>query len=110
MWDRQACGHTVHRAGRCHRCPPSYPPQCPLTHPPLQSIAHHVGVSGSVDQLCRDPKVTKELLAQLTATAKEGKLKVGVVGWGLVNGRMGGRLGGYRAARLPGGMAHLPTL
>jgi hypothetical protein len=63
-----------------------------------------------VDQLCRDPKVTKELLAQLTATAKEGKLKVGVVGWGLVNGRMGGRLGGCRAARLPGGMAHLPTL
>ena len=67
-----------------------------------------MGVSGSVDQLCRDPKVTKELLAQLTATAKEGKLKVGVVGWGLVNGRMGGRLGGCRAARLPGGWRTCP--
>jgi hypothetical protein len=69
---------------------------------PLQSIAQHVGVSGSVDQLCRDPKVTKELLAQLTATAKEGKLKVRW-GRGGVGEWVNGRACGWAAAWLPGG-------
>lgn len=41
----------------------------------LQAIAAHVGAKGSVEELCRNPAVNKELLAQLTATAKESKLK-----------------------------------
>lgn len=36
-----------------------------------------MGAKGDAEALCRDPAVKKELLAQLTATAKEGKLKVG---------------------------------
>ena len=38
---------------------------------------------GDVEALCRSAKVKKELLAQLTATAKAGGLKVrrGAVGW-----------------------------
>ncbi|PSC74925.1 long chain acyl-synthetase 4-like [Micractinium conductrix] len=41
----------------------------------LQAVAAHVGVKGTPEELCHNDKVKKELLAQLTATAKEGKLK-----------------------------------
>lgn len=52
----------------------------------LQAIAAQVGAKGSVEELCHDGNVKKELLGQLAATAKEGKLKVG---W------RGGRRGGW---------------
>jgi hypothetical protein len=45
--------------------------------PPLQAIASQVGAKGSDAELAANPAVRKELLAQLTATGKEGKLKVG---------------------------------
>ncbi|KAI7842012.1 hypothetical protein COHA_004213 [Chlorella ohadii] len=41
----------------------------------LQSLAGEVGVSGSDEQLCHNNKVVDALLASLTATGKEGKLK-----------------------------------
>ncbi|KAL4444633.1 hypothetical protein ABPG77_002450 [Micractinium sp. CCAP 211/92] len=41
----------------------------------LRAIAAQVGAKGSDEELCRNEKVKKELLAQLTATGKEGKLK-----------------------------------
>ncbi|KAI3429472.1 hypothetical protein D9Q98_005564 [Chlorella vulgaris] len=41
----------------------------------LQAIAAQVGAKGSVEELCHDGSVKKELLGQLAATAKEGKLK-----------------------------------
>ena len=41
----------------------------------LQHLAANAGVTGSPEALCTDGKVKKALLEDLTATAKEGKLK-----------------------------------
>jgi hypothetical protein len=43
----------------------------------LEAIGAAVGARGPAEELAKDERVKKELLAQLTATAKEGKLKVG---------------------------------
>ena len=44
----------------------------------IKAWAQGAGVQGDLAAICRDPKTNEFLLKDLTATGKEGKLKVGV--------------------------------
>lgn len=47
-----------------------------LTQSKIQDWAKGAGVSGDLAAICKDPKTNEHLLKDLTATGKEGKLKV----------------------------------
>ena len=44
----------------------------------IKAWAQGAGVQGDLAAICRDPKTNDFLLKDLTATGKEGKLKVGM--------------------------------
>jgi hypothetical protein len=44
----------------------------------IKAWAAGAGVQGDLAAICKDPKTNEFLLKELTATGKEGKLKVGL--------------------------------
>jgi hypothetical protein len=52
--------------------------RAPLLQDKIKAWAQGAGVQGDLAAICRDPKTNEFLLKDLTATGKEGKLKVGM--------------------------------
>jgi hypothetical protein len=47
----------------------------------IKAWAQGAGVQGDLAAICKDPRTNDFLMKELTATGKEGKLKVGFAVW-----------------------------